>query len=118
MGRLDVHAVVAFTTLGSTIVFIGTILGYHIAKDQARSQQVLRSKTLLENGLPARHESGAVLGSDERKCKYKAMPHGIESCIGNTPLFRIKSLSDATGCEILGKAEVWLKACIRMSRIE
>jgi cysteine synthase A len=31
---------------------------------------------------------------------------GIEGCIGNTPLFRIKSLSEATGCEILGKAEV------------
>ncbi|ODH52089.1 hypothetical protein GX48_01642 [Paracoccidioides brasiliensis] len=30
---------------------------------------------------------------------------GIEGCIGNTPLFRIKSLSDATGCEILAKAE-------------
>ena len=30
---------------------------------------------------------------------------GIESCIGNTPLFRIKSLSDETGCTILGKAE-------------
>ena len=25
--------------------------------------------------------------------------------IGNTPLIRINSLSDATGCEILGKAE-------------
>lgn len=31
--------------------------------------------------------------------------HGIESAIGNTPLIRINSLSDATGCEILGKAE-------------
>ncbi|GET66920.1 PALP-domain-containing protein [Rhizophagus irregularis DAOM 181602=DAOM 197198] len=31
---------------------------------------------------------------------------GIEGLIGNTPLMRIKSLSDATGCEILGKAEV------------
>jgi cysteine synthase A len=31
---------------------------------------------------------------------------GIEGCIGNTPLFRIKSLSDETGCEILAKAEV------------
>lgn len=30
---------------------------------------------------------------------------GIESCIGNTPLFKIKSLSDATGCEIYAKAE-------------
>ncbi|KAH1595831.1 hypothetical protein KXX25_004562 [Aspergillus fumigatus] len=34
-----------------------------------------------------------------------AIVDGIESCIGNTPLLRIKSLSDATGCEILGKAE-------------
>lgn len=33
---------------------------------------------------------------------------GIEGCIGNTPLFRIKSLSEETGCEILGKAEVFL----------
>ena len=33
------------------------------------------------------------------------LPEGIESTIGNTPLFRIKSLSDATGCEILAKAE-------------
>ncbi|KAJ5210054.1 hypothetical protein N7491_009866 [Penicillium cf. griseofulvum] len=34
-----------------------------------------------------------------------AIVEGIEGCIGNTPLFRIKSLSDETGCEILGKAE-------------
>ncbi|OJJ46097.1 hypothetical protein ASPZODRAFT_67217 [Penicilliopsis zonata CBS 506.65] len=34
-----------------------------------------------------------------------AIVEGVEGCIGNTPLFRIKSLSDATGCEILGKAE-------------
>lgn len=32
--------------------------------------------------------------------------NGIEECIGNTPLIRIKCLSEATGCEILGKAEV------------
>lgn len=31
---------------------------------------------------------------------------GIESTIGNTPLIRIRSLSEATGCTILGKAEV------------
>ena len=30
---------------------------------------------------------------------------GILGAIGNTPLIRISSLSDATGCEILGKAE-------------
>ncbi|KAL9034694.1 MAG: hypothetical protein Q9180_005264 [Flavoplaca navasiana] len=30
---------------------------------------------------------------------------GIEACVGNTPLFKIKSLSEETGCDILGKAE-------------
>ncbi|GBF63205.1 cysteine synthase [Trichophyton mentagrophytes] len=30
---------------------------------------------------------------------------GIEGCIGNTPMVRIRSLSEATGCEILAKAE-------------
>ncbi len=34
------------------------------------------------------------------------VPDGIESCVGNTPLFRIKSLSEETGCEIFAKAEV------------
>jgi cysteine synthase A len=33
------------------------------------------------------------------------IPVGIEGTIGNTPLFLIKSLSEATGCQILGKAE-------------
>ncbi|KAK9845802.1 hypothetical protein WJX81_002786 [Elliptochloris bilobata] len=30
---------------------------------------------------------------------------GVEGLIGNTPLVRIRSLSELTGCEILGKAE-------------
>lgn len=34
------------------------------------------------------------------------VPDGIEACVGNTPLFRIKSLSEETGCEIFAKAEV------------
>lgn len=34
-----------------------------------------------------------------------SIPEGIEGCIGNTPLFKIKSLSEATGCTILAKAE-------------
>lgn len=31
---------------------------------------------------------------------------GIEGCIGDTPLIKIKSLSEYTGCDILAKAEV------------
>ncbi len=29
----------------------------------------------------------------------------LVQCVGNTPLIRLNHLSDATGCEILGKAE-------------
>ncbi len=31
--------------------------------------------------------------------------HGVESHVGNTPLLRLRRLSELTGCEILGKAE-------------
>lgn len=42
----------------------------------------------------------------KRKAGQKVeIGEGLESCVGNTPLFRIKSLSDETGCEILAKAE-------------
>ena len=34
-----------------------------------------------------------------------AIPAGIEGTIGNTPLVLIKSLSEATGCRVLAKAE-------------
>ncbi|CAI9283484.1 unnamed protein product [Lactuca saligna] len=37
--------------------------------------------------------------------KNKLKRNGIVGAIGNTPLIRITSLSDATGCEILAKAE-------------
>lgn len=47
----------------------------------------------------ANHEKPSNNGVDDVK-------DGIEGCIGNTPLIRIKSLSEATGCEILAKAEV------------
>ena len=30
---------------------------------------------------------------------------GIDGFVGNTPLIRLRRVSEATGCEILGKAE-------------
>ena len=30
---------------------------------------------------------------------------GIDGYVGNTPLIRLRRLSEVTGCEILGKAE-------------
>lgn len=45
-------------------------------------------------------KSGANKGRDVE------IAEGIEACVGDTALFRIKSLSEATGCDILAKAEV------------
>ncbi|GLT83681.1 hypothetical protein SLE2022_019560 [Rubroshorea leprosula] len=39
------------------------------------------------------------------KKKKKQPGNGVIDAVGNTPLIRINSLSDATGCEILGKCE-------------
>jgi len=47
-------------------------------------------------------------GSGAPRKAAGSIQNGIEGCIGGTPLIKIKSLSDYTGCEILAKAEVWL----------
>ncbi|KAL4943819.1 hypothetical protein BDV06DRAFT_189036 [Aspergillus oleicola] len=61
-----------------------------------RDARRLRASDSLQDtpneGLVVRHGPPAIVD-------------GIEGCIGNTHLLRIKSLSDATGCEILAKAE-------------
>lgn len=43
---------------------------------------------------------------EDSKVKDTETWNGIESTIGNTPLIKIRSLSEFTGCEILAKAEV------------
>lgn len=52
-----------------------------------------------------------TLGAKELSLEKRAgsIKEGIEGCIGNTPLIKIKSLSEYTGCEILAKAEVSLR---------
>ena len=52
-------------------------------------------------------QDGEVYDVNDPVEKVAVIPEGIESCIGNTPLFKIKSLSNETGCEILAKAEVY-----------
>ena len=39
--------------------------------------------------------------SRSRKAALRKRPSGVVSAIGNTPLIRIDSLSDATGCEVI-----------------
>ncbi|CAH8306190.1 unnamed protein product [Eruca vesicaria subsp. sativa] len=42
---------------------------------------------------------------NEKKKEKLSKRNGLVDAIGNTPLIRINSLSEATGCEILGKCE-------------
>ncbi|KAK5172145.1 Cysteine synthase 2 [Saxophila tyrrhenica] len=44
-------------------------------------------------------------GVDPRRTTQHEIAMGVEGLIGNTPLIKLKALSEATGCEILGKAE-------------
>jgi cysteine synthase A len=46
-----------------------------------------------------------LLASKASNAPEGSIKEGIEGCIGNTPLIKIKSLSEYTGCEILAKAE-------------
>lgn len=42
---------------------------------------------------------------DSRRTRELRIAEGVEGLIGNTPLIKLKALSEATGCEILAKAE-------------
>ncbi|KAK7554472.1 tryptophan synthase beta subunit-like PLP-dependent enzyme [Phyllosticta citricarpa] len=69
-----------------------------------------RSSVVLDKDS-ARGTNAVQLADNNRHRQSIAGPlgqeiaEGIEGCIGNTPLIKIKSLSDFTGCEILAKAE-------------
>ncbi|KYQ92504.1 cysteine synthase [Tieghemostelium lacteum] len=51
------------------------------------------------------YNSDTPLQQNENTNFHAGIDNGIIDSIGKTPLIRINSLSDATGCEILGKAE-------------
>ncbi|KAK6336469.1 hypothetical protein TWF696_002020 [Orbilia brochopaga] len=54
----------------------------------------------LRNFVAGRGGGGGGVGGAAEDIK-----NGIEGCIGNTPLLRIRSLSEYLGCEVLAKAE-------------
>ncbi|KAH0547975.1 hypothetical protein GP486_008283, partial [Trichoglossum hirsutum] len=58
-----------------------------------------------DRAAPKSHRSSEGEEDDGEEEGRPDIKEGIEGCIGDTPLLRIKSLSDATGCEILAKAE-------------
>ena len=77
-----------------------------------------RNRTLAGAGLSADgfisledHEAENGIHSEN------VVPKGIEACIGNTPLFKVESLSQETGCEILVKAEVHFQ-CLLLTYLQ
>ncbi|CAO2656735.1 Nn.00g055380.m01.CDS01 [Neocucurbitaria sp. VM-36] len=69
-----------------------------------KQQQKLLSKFAKINDLDTLKKSLAEIENSLEK-GAGTIKEGIEGCIGDTPLIKIKSLSDYTGCEILAKAE-------------
>ncbi|KAJ3037661.1 hypothetical protein HK097_003439 [Rhizophlyctis rosea] len=59
----------------------------------------------LTNAPRRRRDSTSPPLKDKTPKPKPTYPNGIEGLIGDTKIFRIKSLSDATGCDILAKAE-------------
>jgi cysteine synthase len=74
-------------------------------KRQLHQQQKLISRFAKINDLDTLKKSLVEITSSLEKGAGN-IREGIEGCIGDTPLIKIKSLSDYTGCEILAKAEV------------
>ena len=62
-------------------------------------------KFFYEYVLRSTSNKGSKSPSGKSRYDQHCDAEGIESTIGNTPLFVIRSLSDATGCTILAKAE-------------
>lgn len=72
---------------------------------QLKQQQIVLRRFSKINDLDTLKKSLSEIETAWEK-GAGSIREGIEGCIGDTPLIKIKSLSDATGCEILAKAEV------------
>lgn len=71
-------------------------------KSRSPPSDALRDSEGGDDGIELREDGAGI----ERA---RGAGDGIEATIGETPVFRVRSLSDATGCEVLAKAEVCLR---------
>lgn len=78
----------------------------HIALQEALVPGSLPAEIVDLTKPPERQELDEGNVDEDGLVKKVDIKNGIEGTIGKTPLIRIKSLSDATGCDILAKAEV------------
>jgi cysteine synthase A len=70
------------------------------SKRLLQQQQALVSKYAKSGNLDTLNKLLADIEGGRGNIK-----EGIEGCIGDTPLIKIKSLSEYTGCDIFAKAE-------------
>ena len=99
-----------------TLSFLaGILLTLTLAELYPDLQQLFRArrKHTYDDEEESSHEKASGEAREVRG-GGRVIGEGIESCIGNTPLFRIKSLSEETGCEILGKAEVRFSSVVNV----
>lgn len=90
-----------------------------VIEDKGASKHIQLEEALVSGSLPTEStvdftKPPGEESLDEQEAKLERITsgvvipdikNGIEGTIGNTPLIRIKSLSDATGCDVLAKAE-------------
>lgn len=80
--------------------------GSHEFHDASKQEHKILSKLAKINDLGTLKKTLIELESSIAKGTGAAdIKEGIEGCIGDTPLIKIKSLSEYTGCDILVKAE-------------
>ncbi|KAF2682498.1 PALP-domain-containing protein [Lentithecium fluviatile CBS 122367] len=96
--------------LGATLAILYQHRNFSWFPENANSDQLLKQQQKLISrfskidDLDTLKKSLAEIDQTlKRGCG--SIKEGIEGCIGDTPLIKIKSLSEATGCEILAKAE-------------
>jgi cysteine synthase A len=106
----------AYGTAALTVAFTAGVLitlGFKdFYPDLERRYQSRRKRTTRKPSGPQFHRSSIFFDpveledhESEEVHNYRSVADGIEGCIGNTPLVKIRSLSEATGCTILAKAE-------------
>lgn len=98
----------AATVRGSTVLaFVGGILVTLVITKLTSDHSRKRPQQNYRDGY---YELQLCAALQNPACRRGiGMVEGIEGTIGNTPLIRIRSLSEETGCEILAKAEVRLQ---------
>jgi cysteine synthase A len=87
-------------------LLLGFSLGILLSASYSEICSIL-SRLLGVRDDDSKFEGGRIqMTSEEAEVVKKEIRVGVEGLIGNTPLMKIKSLSDATGCEILAKVEM------------